>query len=77
MSENDEEIEIDETDAEEEEWEIIENTEPEPKKTEIITESKETVDYTKCPYCGSHNIGKDTKYNIYVCYSCKKTYLWD
>uniref|UniRef100_A0A6M3Y0P1 Uncharacterized protein n=1 Tax=viral metagenome TaxID=1070528 RepID=A0A6M3Y0P1_9ZZZZ len=62
-------------DEETEEWEIIEAEEP--KTTEITTESKEKVDYTKCPYCGSYNIGKDTKYNIYVCYSCKKTYLWD
>ena len=66
-----------------EEYTLIEEPpqKPEPKTTDITIKSETpkepSTDMNKCPYCGSRNIGKDLKFNVYKCFTCGKTYVWE
>lgn len=74
---NDEDLTEEEIEIEEEtdKWETIEEK---PQTTEIeVEDPKDKTDKGKCPYCGGSNIGKDPKKNVYVCFTCKKTYVWE
>ena len=60
---------MNEEDNEIEEYELIE----EPETTRIVRKKVEGLD--SCPFCGSEDIGKDFRKNIYVCFECRRTWV--
>lgn len=57
---------------------VIRKKKEKADKTKIITKPEtepKDVDETKCPKCGSENIGRDYKIDVYKCLDCEHTYV--